>query len=321
VGLPCCLAAHPDLFQICAHPGIACCLHTRSPFVSFSSRQDRSLDAGTVASGLYTTGSKVSDLRSVVLGHGASQLLGAAGSLPLLERRASRLISFKAAGTPRAPQPLPGSPSAAGATPTAAPAAAEPGGGASPSSPAAAALKGGVALAHLAMSGHHSTPRLGGGMAPHEQFSSLAFLSADASAQPPPGQRSRTALLAGCSSASPLGAAMAAAGPGTSPLAPLASVSSTGGCHPQLPPAPEMPLSWVLPLALSRERLDMRCPRGQKAELYRQARRELWPATGKCGRWDGMVSEVGWPGSPWSGERCQSWLTEGARCNLHVGLT
>lgn len=260
-------------------------------------RQDRSLDSGTVASGLYTAGSKVSDLRSVLLGHGASQLLGGTRSSLVLDRLASGLSSFKPTGTPRAAQPLPGTPSAAGAAPTATPAAVGPGGRASPAgtaatASAAAALKGGVALAHLAMGDRHGTPRLGGGTAPHEQVSSLAFLSADATPQPPPGQLSSTALLASSSSRSPLGAALAAPGPGTSPLAALAPVCSTSASNPHLPAGPEMPLSWVPPLALSRERLDMRCPRGQKVELYRQARRELFARYGECGRWDGMVSKL-----------------------------
>lgn len=235
----------------------------------------------------------MSDLRSVLLGHGASQLLGGASSFPVLRSLASGLSSFKVTGTPRGPLPLPGSPSAAGAAPAAAPAAADPGGRASPAalaSASAAVPKGGVALAHLAMGGRHGTPRLGGGAAHPEQVSSLAFLSADASAQPPPGQRSSATLLAGSSGASPLGPGLAAAGPGTSPLAGLAPVSSASGSHPQLPPAPEMPLSWVPPLALSRERLDTRCPRGVKVQLFRQARRELFSQYGECGRWDGMVS-------------------------------
>ena len=47
-----------------------------------------------------------------------------------------------------------------------------------------------------------------------------------------------------------------------------------------------MPLSWVPALAVSRERLDSRCPRVQ----YRQARRELYARFGECTRWDGLVS-------------------------------
>jgi hypothetical protein len=41
--------------------------------------------------------------------------------------------------------------------------------------------------------------------------------------------------------------------------------------------------------ALPRERLDMRCPRGARAVLYRQARREMFALHGECKRWDGAV--------------------------------
>ena len=249
------------------------------------------MDAGTVASGMYTSGSKVSDLRSAaLLGHGTSQLMGGSRSTPLFDKLASGLSS----GTPRVAQALGASPSTAGAG-GAAPAALDAGGRTSPAAPAApggagTAVKGGVALAHLGMGGRGGTPRLGTGMGP-EQASSLAFLSQDASS-PSALQHSSTVLLGGSASASPLGPALA--GPASSSLgpAPPAAVppaASSLGSHPQLPPAVEMPLSWVPPLALARERLDARCPRGHKVVQYRQARRELFAEFGECGRWDGMV--------------------------------
>ena len=46
-----------------------------------------------------------------------------------------------------------------------------------------------------------------------------------------------------------------------------------------------MPLSWVPPLVLTRERLDLRCPQGTKAVQYRQARREMFAAFGEASRW------------------------------------
>eukprot|EP00887_Chlorella_sp_A99_P006380 scaffold3.g6380.t1 len=58
------------------------------------------------------------------------------------------------------------------------------------------------------------------------------------------------------------------------------------------PLGPEIPCSWVPRLALSREALDVRCPRGSKTVCYRQARRELYAAFGECARWDGLVERV-----------------------------
>lgn len=118
---------------------------------------------------------------------------------------------------------------------------------------------GGVGLAQLAM-GRHATPRLGGGHAPtcEPANSSMAYLSSpdDPSSLPPQHLRALAA----------------------SPLH-----------HSSLLPAqPEMPLSWVPPLVLARERLDTRCPWGAKTVQYRQARRELFALHGECSRWEGL---------------------------------
>ncbi|KAL4859287.1 Dynein regulatory complex subunit 7 [Chlorella vulgaris] len=108
-----------------------------------------------------------------------------------------------------------------------------------------------------------TTPRLGSWSHPRGDAadSSLAYLSVD-------------------SSAPPAGAAAGAAGA----AAPLV--------HSSLALQPEMPLSWVPALAVSRERLDSRCPRGEKAVQYRQARRELYARYGDCQRWDGLVERL-----------------------------
>lgn len=50
-----------------------------------------------------------------------------------------------------------------------------------------------------------------------------------------------------------------------------------------------MPPSWVPALAISRERLDVRCPKGSKRALYRQCQREIFARFGECARWDGLV--------------------------------
>ncbi len=50
-----------------------------------------------------------------------------------------------------------------------------------------------------------------------------------------------------------------------------------------------MPASWVPPLALSRERLDVRCPKGMKRTAYQQCQREIFARFGECSRWDGLV--------------------------------
>ena len=50
-----------------------------------------------------------------------------------------------------------------------------------------------------------------------------------------------------------------------------------------------MPATWVPPLVLSREKLDLRCPKGLKRTMYRQCQREIMARFGECARWDGLV--------------------------------
>ena len=50
-----------------------------------------------------------------------------------------------------------------------------------------------------------------------------------------------------------------------------------------------MPPSWVPALAISRERLDMRCPKGAGRTQFRQCRREIFARFGECARWDGLA--------------------------------
>lgn len=214
---------------------------------------------------LLTCGSKVSELMQ-------RSGLGAAPSRPSL--LASCLSLSRAAFTPRA--------AAASAQPGDGPAAPGAGAGA-----AGSPLRGGVGLANLAM-GRSGTPRLGGHPpAAEAQQSSLAYLAPDESLQPLP--RSSTRLSTTSNGSSPLGPPAASPLPATSPLPPASSAAEE---EPRLPPPPEMPLSWVPPLALSRERLDTRCPRGERAVRYRQARRELFARFGECGRWDGLVERL-----------------------------
>lgn len=150
--------------------------------------------------------------------------------------------------------------------------------------PPAAPCRGGVGLAHLAMGRHGGTPRLGGGYAPtcEPANSSMAYLSSpdDHSSLPP--QHSSTLLASPLHHSSLLPPAGAGAG----------AAAAGHGAHPHLPAPAEMPLSWVPPLALSRERLDTRCPWGAKAVQYRQARRELFALHGECARWDGLAERL-----------------------------
>jgi hypothetical protein len=55
---------------------------------------------------------------------------------------------------------------------------------------------------------------------------------------------------------------------------------------------PGPPPSWVPALAVPRERMDLRCPRGGKLVLYARAQAELFAWFGECARWDGMVQRV-----------------------------
>lgn len=74
----------------------------------------------------------------------------------------------------------------------------------------------------------------------------------------------------------------------TGPTAAAAAAAAAVAAH----DGPELPLSWVPCLELSREALDVRCPRGSKVATYRQARREMFAEFGECSRWDGMVERV-----------------------------
>jgi len=55
---------------------------------------------------------------------------------------------------------------------------------------------------------------------------------------------------------------------------------------------PGPPPSWVPALAVTRERMDLRCPRGGRLVLYARAQAELFAWFGECARWDGMVQRV-----------------------------
>lgn len=229
-------------------------------------RQDPLPEAPTVAS-LLTAGSKASELmQRSGLG------LGAGGSRPT--PLPSSLSLSRAAFSPRAAPGQAGDGCAA------------PGAGAgAPGSP----LRGGVGLAQLA-TGRSGTPRLGGYPPTAEpQQSSLAYLAPDESLQPP--RHSSTRLSISSAAGSPLAPPPAASPPPPSGSGMDAAAGAEGAVlAPSLPPPPEMPLSWVPALALSRERLDTRCPRGERAVRYRQARRELFAGFGECARWDGLVS-------------------------------
>lgn len=55
---------------------------------------------------------------------------------------------------------------------------------------------------------------------------------------------------------------------------------------------PGMPPSWVPRLQVGRDILDMRCPRGVKAVLYKRCQHEIFALFGECSRWDGMVERL-----------------------------
>jgi hypothetical protein len=126
-----------------------------------------------------------------------------------------------------------------------------------------------LGLQHLAMDALSGTPRLGGSPCPARDFedASMAYLTPD-----------EPSMLRSSATLAPVG--------GSSPAQSQSQASS-------LPAAPEMPLSWVPALSISRERLDSRCPRGHKSVQYRQARREVFAGMGECSRWDGLVSGHG----------------------------
>lgn len=58
------------------------------------------------------------------------------------------------------------------------------------------------------------------------------------------------------------------------------------------PGVPGMPPSWVPRLQIGRDILDMRCPRGVKAVLYKRCQYEIFALFGECSRWDGMVERL-----------------------------
>lgn len=211
---------------------------------------------------LLTGGSKVSDmLTRSALQAGLSRTNPVTSSLSL----------SRAAFSPRG-QPLGDDSPSAGGLPTSA-------AGSSP-------LKGGVGLAHLGLAGRGGTPRLGGYPPTAEPFnSSMAYLSPDESASQHPLHLSST-LLPVPSAVGPVGMVAPAPSGGRG----NGSAAGRPGAHPLLAAPTEMPLSWVPPLALSRERLDTRCPRGERVVRYRKARRELYALFGECARWDGLVS-------------------------------
>lgn len=53
-----------------------------------------------------------------------------------------------------------------------------------------------------------------------------------------------------------------------------------------------MPPSWVPKLQIGRDILDMRCPRGVKAVLYKRCQHEIFALFGECSRWDGIVERL-----------------------------
>lgn len=70
--------------------------------------------------------------------------------------------------------------------------------------------------------------------------------------------------------------------------------------HEDLPPlspaeaglVPGPPPSWVPKLAVPRQLVDLRCPRGAKTVLHARAQLELFAWFGECARWDGMVQRA-----------------------------
>lgn len=245
-------------------------------------------------------------------------LLRSASILPA--RTLSSLSSHKEAGSTASPRPQP----QLGCRPgSSALAAGQPGSArGSAGLPRAVSMApgtvptGGVALQHLAMGARSGTPRLSL-YAPTRELadSSLAFLSPEETAtvqqcsglQPVP---STAALLPAASSTGlarqstiALGSNPALTAPCSTPGSALDTATVPAVAAAALAP-PEMPLSWVPQLAISRERLDMRCPRGQKVFAYRQARRELFARYGECGRWDGLVSSCQQAGAPLQGAAC-----------------
>ncbi|KAL4458559.1 hypothetical protein ABPG75_013424 [Micractinium tetrahymenae] len=249
------------------------------------SREEERVETATINTHLSLHSSKASEA-----------LLRSASTLPA--RVLSSLSSHKGTAggaSPRTHAPLCGTTggSGSGGLPRAASVA------------AGAVPPGGVALQHLAMGARSGTPRLSV-YAPTRELadSSLTFLSPEETA----AAQQRSSLLPACSTAAllPTASSMGPGGlptipssgaPSAIPVAHSGAGSALGAAAAPAPAAtmpapPEMPPSWVPPLSISRERLDMRCPRGQKVVAYRQARRELYARYGECGRWDGLVERL-----------------------------
>ena len=247
--------------------------------------QDHLLETATLATHLsmHST-SKSSDLLPRPQG-GA----GPSRSSALLERLSS--LSPSKSFSPRSPQALAGASTAsltAGGTGDSGPSSSGTATAATAATVVAGSAMGahraGLGLQHLTMGARSGTPRLGGSPSPTRDLvdTSMAYLSPDESSM----VRSATTLAPAGSSA---GRGSSSPGPNQAQASPL-------------PAAPEMPLSWVPALSISRERLDSRCPRGHKAVQYRQARREVFAGIGECSRWDGLVSD------PWLPAWQVAWL-------------
>ena len=244
------------------------------------SLQDHLLETGTVATHLSMHSmSKSSDL--LLRPQGGA---GPTRSSALLERLSS--LSPSKSFSPRSPQAQAG---ASAASLTAGAAGGSGPGSSSTAAAAAAAVAGstlgghrvGLGLQHLTMGARNGTPRLGGSLSPTRDLldPSMAYLSPDESS-----------MLRSSATLAPAGGGAGTGGAGSSQGQYQAQAAGP------LPTAPEMPLSWVPGLSISRERLDSRCPRGHKAVQYRQARREVFAGIGECARWDGLVRRhPGWP--------------------------
>ena len=127
----------------------------------------------------------------------------------------------------------------------------------------------------------------------------LAGSAGAASAQP--GNRSRAESVrtgaaphAGRSSSSDDAARSSAGAP--EPSNPTPRHNPAEGLPPLSPAeaglVPGPPPSWVSKLAVQRQLVDLRCPRGAKTVLYAHAQLELFAWFGECARWDGMVQRA-----------------------------
>lgn len=136
----------------------------------------------------------------------------------------------------------------------------------------------------------------------HQQTKQLRCAGSAGAASAQPGEPSRAesvrtgAAPHGSRSSSSDDAARSSAG------APEASNpgSNPNPRHEDLPPlspaeaglVPGPPPSWVPKLAVPRQLVDLRCPRGAKTVLHARAQLELFAWFGECARWDGMVQRA-----------------------------